>query len=59
MAANADTFTGDKVLTAKDRLEALLMARVNEEKALLCSPDQGPLRAAFEINAELFRRLAT
>jgi hypothetical protein len=59
MAANADTFDGDKTITSKDRLEALLMAEINEEKALLCSKDQGPLRTAFEMNAQLFRRLAT
>lgn len=58
MAANADTFDGDKTITAKDRLEALLMAEINEEKAQLCSKDQGPLRTTFEMNAKLFRRLA-
>lgn len=59
MAANADTFTGDKVLTARDRTEALLMAAVNDERAELCAPDQPAVRKVFEMNAALFRRLAS
>lgn len=60
MAANAETFKEEpKVLTAKDRFEALLMAEANEERAILCSTDQPALRKVFEMNAALFRRLAT
>ena len=59
MAANNDTFTDDKILTAKDRMEALLMAAVNDDRAALCSREQPALRKVFEMNAELFRRLAT
>jgi hypothetical protein len=59
IAANNNVFDGDKTITAKDRLEALLMAEINEEKARLCSKDQGPLRVTFEMNAKLFRRIAT
>jgi hypothetical protein len=61
MAANDEAFTEcAKVLTAKDRMEALLMACMNEEKAALCSSvDQPGLKAMFQKNAELFRRLAS
>jgi hypothetical protein len=60
MAANDDTFREEpKTITAKDRMEALLMATMNEENASLCAPDQPALRKVFEMNAALFRRLAS
>lgn len=60
MAANADRFKEEpKLLSAQDRLEALLMAEMNDERATLCASDQQALRKMFEMNATLFRRLAT
>jgi hypothetical protein len=48
-----------RVLTPKERLEALLAARMNDERAQACSAQQPALKAMFEMNAELFRRFAT
>lgn len=60
MAANADKFVeAPKLLTPQDRLEALLMAEMNEERATLCAPNQQALQKMFQMNAALFRRLAT
>jgi len=60
MAANDDTFREEpKTITAKDRMEALLMAAVNDERAVLCDPNQPAVRKVFEMNAALFRRLAS
>lgn len=47
-----------KVLTPQDRLEALLLAEMNEERAQLCGKESPGLRTFFEMNAKLFRRLA-
>ena len=47
-----------KIISAADRLEALLAAEMNEERAGLCRADQPALRAMFDMNAALFRRLA-
>lgn len=48
-----------KVLTPHDRLEALLLATINDERAQLCAKGQEGLRTIFEMNAKLLRRLAT
>ncbi len=48
-----------KVLSPHDRLEALLLAEMNEERAGLCAKGQEGLRTIFEMNAKLLRRLAT
>jgi len=59
MAANADTFTGDKILTAKDRMEALLMSSANEDRAAILGTDEQPMKDLLMRNAALFRRLAS
>lgn len=60
MAANDETFREEpKTITPKDRMEALLMAAVNDERAEQCGPGQPALRKVFEMNAALFRRLAS
>ncbi len=48
-----------KQLSPHDRLEALLLAEMNEERAQLCRKGQEGLRTIFEMNAKLLRRLAT
>lgn len=61
MTAEIITFPGSdgtKVLTAHDRLEALMAASMNEERAMLCGPGQPALRTLLEMNAALFKRIA-
>jgi len=59
MAANDDKFREEpKVLTARDRTEALLMAELNEDRATLHLGEPG-LQAFLKRNAALFRRLAS
>lgn len=50
--------TKAKVLTPHDRLEALLAAEMNEERAEMCKPKDKGLRAVLEMNTKLLRRLA-
>lgn len=59
MAANADTFNGDKTLTARDRLEAVLMAERNRSAIVEC-PDvlSAGAKTLLEVNAQLLMRLA-
>lgn len=47
-----------RTMTSKERLQALMQATMNEERALLCSPEQPALREFLLINARLLRRLA-
>ena len=47
-----------RVLTAHERLQALLQASMNQEAADACSAEQPALRALLESNAALFRKLA-
>ena len=47
-----------RILTAKERLQALVLAAMNEERAELCSADQPALRKVFEMNAALLRSFA-
>lgn len=59
MAANEDKFLEQpKFISAADRLQALMLAQMNEERAGLCSKDQGPLRAFLEMNAKFLKRIA-
>lgn len=47
-----------RVLTPQERLESLLLAALNDDKAELCRADQPALRAFFERNAAAFRKYA-
>ena len=47
-----------RVLTPRERLEALMLASMNQERADLCSPDQPALREFFQMNAALLLRFA-
>jgi hypothetical protein len=48
-----------KLITPRERFEALMLAKLNEEKAALCGPEQGPLRAIFELNSKFLSRIAS
>lgn len=60
MAANDETFDGDKTISARDRLEAVLMAERNRSAIEEC-PGVLPVGAKtlLELNAQLLMRLAT
>lgn len=45
-------------LSASERMECLLLAKMNEEKAELCTKDQPGIRAFFEMNAKLLHKVA-
>lgn len=47
-----------KPLTAEERLECLLLAKMNEERAELCTADQPGIRRFFEMNAKLLHKVA-
>ena len=60
MAANADTFDGDKTITARDRLEAVLMAERNRSAIVECPEILPPgAKTLLELNAQLLMRIAT
>lgn len=60
MAANADVFRDEpKVLTAKDRTEALLAAYMNDSRIEEFPNLEPGVRKLLEMNSELFRRLAS
>lgn len=50
--------SGEKRIDAAKRLECLLMAESNEDRAQLCTPDQQALRKFLEMNAQLFKDIA-
>jgi hypothetical protein len=50
--------TGDKRISADLRLQCLLQAQMNEERAELCPKELGALRKFFEINAQILREVA-
>lgn len=57
--SSADSGTaGIGVLSPKDKLEALMLSKMNEEKAELCSNDQPALKRFFEMNAAFLLRVA-
>lgn len=59
MAANSDTFVEvPKIISASLRLQALMLAKMNEERAQLCGNGQEGLRAIFDMNAKLLMRIA-
>lgn len=59
MAANVDTFIEEpKTISASDRLQALVLAQMNDERAELCSKDQSPLRVFFEMNSKFLMSIA-
>lgn len=47
-----------KPLSPAERLECLLLAKMNEEKAELCTKDQPGIRTFFEMNAKLLHKVA-
>lgn len=59
MAANADKFTGSKTITARDRMEALLMAERNRS-VVIEFPELLPpgAKTLLELNAQLLMRIA-
>lgn len=59
MAANADTFDGDKTITAAQRLEALFMAEHNRSVIAECPEILPPgAKQLLELNAKLLMRIA-
>lgn len=59
MAANADKFIEEpKTITAALRLQALLLAQMNQERAELCGRGQEGLKTMFDMNAQLLTRIA-
>lgn len=56
--AKAERMLKPKLMTPRERLEALLLATLNDDKAELCRADQPALRAFFERNAAAFRKYA-
>lgn len=60
MSANADTFAEEpKTISADLRLQALILATMNQERAEACSPEQLALRRFLEQNAKLFMEIAS
>lgn len=58
-AANTDHFTGDKTITARDRLEAQLMAQRNRSAIEECPEILPPgAKTLLELNAQLLMRIA-
>lgn len=45
-------------LTADERMQCLLLAAMNDDRASLCAKRQEALRALFEMNANFLRSLA-
>lgn len=59
MAANADKFIEEpKTITAALRLQAMMLAKMNEERAELCGRGQEGLKTIFDMNAQLLMRIA-
>jgi hypothetical protein len=50
--------SGEKRIGADVRLQAQLLAEMNEERAGLCAKDQQALRKFFEMNARFLRELS-
>jgi len=48
----------DKRISAELRLQCLLQAAANDERAQLCMRDLPALKVFFEINAKLLREVA-
>lgn len=53
------TPTTPKVITQVQRIEALGLARANEDRAALCSKEQNALAELFRINARTLRELVS
>ena len=59
MAANNDRFDGDKTITARDRLELVLMAERNRSVIVECPEVLPPgAKKLLELNAQLLMRIA-
>jgi hypothetical protein len=59
-AANSDQFEQQpKTISADQRWQALLLATMNQERAELCSKEQGPLRTFLEMNAKFLMEIAS
>lgn len=60
MAANADAFVQEpKTISADLRLQALILATMNRERAEACSQEQLPLRRFLEQNAKVLMEVAS
>lgn len=59
MAANADKFAEEpKTITASERWQALVLAKMSEERAEACSKEQPALRGFLEMTARFLMRIA-
>jgi hypothetical protein len=59
-AANSDKFVDEpKTISAELRLQALIQATMNQERAEACSPQQPGLRMFLEQNAKLLMEIAS
>lgn len=59
MAANSDQFVEKpKFISVATRMQALMLAQMNDEKAELCGKGQEPLRAFFEMNSKFLMEIA-
>lgn len=59
MAANSDQFVEEpKFISVADRMQALMLAQMNDEKADLCTKGQEGLRAFFEMNSKFLMEIA-
>jgi hypothetical protein len=47
-----------RILTAQMRMQALILATMNRERAEMCSPDQRALKEFFHMNAKLLAEVA-
>ena len=45
-------------ITAREQLECLMLAQMNQEKAQLCTKDQAALAAFFLVNAQMLMKVA-
>ena len=58
MAANAETFDGNKTITARDRTEALFMAQRNRSVIVEFPHLEPSVKTLLEVNAQLLMRIA-
>lgn len=58
MSATVTTIPRARTLTPRERMQALILAQMHEERASLCAPDQPALRAFLQMNAAFLGSLA-
>jgi hypothetical protein len=57
-ASNVIPFRPVRTLTSRERLEALVLAEMHEERAAACMAEQAALRAMLIKTAEFLRSIA-